>query len=219
MVEPRRLQLNAFFQSDASALDVIKIAARFHLANVHGEIGCRHLISKYLFEAPSSARAFEQKAAFRIHIQRPKERHALNVIPVKVGDEDVGRKRTVAKFALQLLAKHAETGAAIEDVNAITQPYFHAGGIASVTHILGLWSWRGTAYAPELDAHKFVTARGPDCFGDFLYLLTIESVRQLPDWFAAQVFRPEMRGPEYKNPSPIMNREALRSGGPHPLHD
>ncbi len=85
------------------------------------------------------------------------------MIPMKVGNEDVRGKWTVTKFILQLLAKHAETGAAIENVNALAQPYLHAGGVASIPHVLGLWSWRGTAYAPELNAHKFVTTRGPDC--------------------------------------------------------
>jgi hypothetical protein len=38
---------------------------------------------------------------------------------MKVGDEDVCGKGLFAEFTLQLLAKYAESGAAIEDVNAV----------------------------------------------------------------------------------------------------
>ena len=96
----------------------------------------------------------------------------------------MGGKGAVAEFTLQLLAEDAETGAAIEDVDAIAEAYFDAGGIASVAHVLGLWSWGGTAHAPELDPHRFVTARGPGCLvTSSLYLPTIGRARQLPGWF------------------------------------
>jgi hypothetical protein len=84
MVEPRGLQLDAVFNGDASALDVVKIAARLHLADIHGEIRRGHLIGQHLFEAAGSAGALEEKAALRIRIQGAEERHALNVVPMKV---------------------------------------------------------------------------------------------------------------------------------------
>ena len=68
-------------------------------------------------------------------------------------------KRAVAEFALQLLTQDAESCAAIEYVDTVTEAHFDAGGIASIAHVLGLWRWRGTAHAPELDPHRLVTAR------------------------------------------------------------
>src|SRR5580704_13044571 len=83
---------------------------------------------------------------------------------MKVGDEDVGGKRFLAEFTLQLLAQDADSGAAIEDVDAFADAYLDAGGVASIAHVLGLRGRRGTAHAPELDPHRLVTARGPDCW-------------------------------------------------------
>src|SRR5258706_16281261 len=82
---------------------------------------------------------------------------------MKVGYEDMSRKRLLAEFALKLLSEHAESGAALEDVDAVAEAHFDAGGIASIAHVLGLWGWRGTAYAPELNPHRLVTARVPGC--------------------------------------------------------
>src|ERR1700693_5664139 len=82
---------------------------------------------------------------------------------MKVRDEDVGGDWPVAEFFLQLLAEHAESSAAVEDIDAVAEAHFDAGGVASIAHVLGLWGWRGTAHAPELDPHRLATARGPDC--------------------------------------------------------
>ena len=96
----------------------------------------------------------------------------------------MGGKGTIAEFTLQLLAEHAESGAAIEDVDALAETNFDAGSITSVAHVLGLWSWGGTAHPPELDPHRFETARGPGCLTtSALYLPTTSGVRQLPGWF------------------------------------
>ncbi len=154
MVEPSGLQLDAVFKRDASALDIVKIAPRFHLADIHREVRRGHLIGEHLFEAAHPAGALEEEAALRIHIQRAEEGHALNMVPMKVRDEDVGGKGAVAEFALQLLSEDAESGAAVKDVDAVTESHFNAGGVAPIAHILGLWSWRGTTHAPELNPHR-----------------------------------------------------------------
>src|SRR5579872_2916506 len=96
----------------------------------------------------------EHKAALGTLVQRAKERHALDVIPVEMRNENVGGKRAIAELALQFLAKHTKAGAAIEDVDLISDAHFHAGGVASVAQVLGLWSGRGAAHAPKLNLHK-----------------------------------------------------------------
>src|ERR1039458_4723718 len=163
MVEPCGLHLDAVFDGDASGLDIVEVAMRRHLIESYGEVRCGHLIGQHLFEAACSGGALEEKAVLRIRIERTEERHALNMVPMKVRDEDVGGKRPVAEFALQLLAEHAESGTAVEDIDAVAETHFHTGGIASIAHVLGLWGRRRTAYAPELNPHRLVTARGPDC--------------------------------------------------------
>ena len=87
-------------------------------------------------------------------VKRAEEGNSLDVIPVKVGDEDVGGKGTVAEFALEFASEDTESGAAIKDVDLIVDPHFHAGGVASVAEILGLWSGRGPAHAPKLYLHS-----------------------------------------------------------------
>jgi hypothetical protein len=80
---------------------------------------------------------------------------------MKVRNENVRRERTVAEFALQLPAEHAESGATIEDVNTVADADFDAGGVPSIAHVLGLWSGCGTPYSPELDPHRLpARARG-----------------------------------------------------------
>src|SRR5947209_3658469 len=86
-------------------------------------------------------------------VKRAEEGHALDVIPMKVRNEDVRRERTVTEFALQFVAEDTKAGAAIEDVDLVSDAHFHAGGITSVSHVLGLWSRRGTAHAPKLHSH------------------------------------------------------------------
>ena len=97
------------------------------------------------------------ESAIRAVVERAKERHALNVIPVKVRHEDVCRKGLLPKLAFQRVTEHTKPCAAVEDVNLVSDAHFYAGGIAPIAQILGLWSGRGTTYAPKLNLHKSAT--------------------------------------------------------------
>src|ERR1035441_2157952 len=101
MVEPCGLHLDAVFDGDASGLDIVEVAMRRHLIESYGEIWCGHLIGQDLLQTSRSGGALEEKTVLRVRIQRTEERHALNMVPMKVRDEDVGGKWAVAKFALQ----------------------------------------------------------------------------------------------------------------------
>src|ERR1700741_5421690 len=92
--------------------------------------------------------------AVRTIVERAKEGHALNVVPVKVRDEDVRRKWPVAELAFQRVAEYTKSGAAVENVDLVSDAHFHAGGVASIAQVLGLWSGRGAAHAPKLNLHK-----------------------------------------------------------------
>ncbi len=76
------------------------------------------------------------------------------MIPVKVRDEDVRAERTVAELAFQSVAEHTKAGAAVENINLVSDAHFYAGGVASIAQVLGLWSGRGAAHAPKLNLHK-----------------------------------------------------------------
>jgi len=110
-------------------------------------------------------------------VEGAEKRHALNVVPMKMGNKNVGVKLAVAEFVLQLIPQHAEAGAAIEDINALSNANLDARGIAPVAQILGLWRGRRTTYAPKLDPHRF----------GWISLSNLgrrQSFRQLDWWFA-----------------------------------
>src|SRR5438270_13925489 len=90
-------------------------------------------------------------------VERTKKRHALNVVPMKMGDENMRGKRPLGEFALQFMSQYAKAGAAIEDVDLISDAHFYARGVAPVTQVLGLRSGRRAAHSPKLDAHKFLS--------------------------------------------------------------
>ena len=97
----------------------------------------------------------EGETVFRVVVERAEERDALDVVPVKMRDEDVGANRFAFGIALQLLSERAQSGAAVEDVEVVADANFDAGGVASITQVVELGSRRGPAYAPELNTHTF----------------------------------------------------------------
>jgi len=112
------------------------------------------LLDHNLFQAARAAGGMEEELTLWAVVQGTEKRHPLNVIPMKVRDEDVGGKWLWAELTLQCMAEHTESRAAVEDVDLISDANFHAGGIASVAQVLGLWSGRGAAHAPKLNSHK-----------------------------------------------------------------
>src|SRR5438270_3383215 len=92
-------------------------------------------------------------------VERTKKRHALNVVPMKMGNENMRGKRPLGEFALQFMSQYAKAGAAIEDVDLISDAHFYARGVAPVTQVLGLRSGRRAAHSPKLDAHKLLLVR------------------------------------------------------------
>ena len=102
-----------------------------------------------------AAGGVEGEAVFRVVVERAEERDALNVVPVKMRNEDVGADRFAPGVALQLLPKRTQSGAAVEDIKVVAEANFDAGGVASITQVVELGSRRGPAYAPELNTHTF----------------------------------------------------------------
>ena len=155
MVQPRGLDLDAFAHGQASVLDVVEITLRLHLVKVDGKIRRSHLLGKHLLEAAGLGGGVEGELTVGTVVQGPEKWHALNVVPVEMRNKNMRGKRPVGELAFEFVPQYAEAGAAIEDVDLISQTHFDAGGIAPIAQVLGLWSGRGAAYAPKLNSHKF----------------------------------------------------------------
>src|SRR5450755_2710236 len=94
------------------------------------------------------------EAVLAVIVQWPEEREALDVVPVKMGYENMGGNRAGVELVAEGLSQHPEAGATVEDVKVVSDAHLHAGGVAPVTHILRLRSGRRSSNSPELDPHK-----------------------------------------------------------------
>jgi hypothetical protein len=66
-----------------------------------------------------AAGGVERETVFRVVVERAEERDALDMVPVKMRDEDVGADRFAIRVALQLLSERAQSGAAVEDEEVV----------------------------------------------------------------------------------------------------
>src|SRR5216683_192908 len=156
VIEPRGLNLDSVFQVQPATIDVVKLLLRLHLAEIDGEVGGGHLLVHYLLQAADAARAMKKKLAVGTVIQWTKEWNALDVVPVKVRNEDVSGQGELllSKFVLQLLPQNAKAGATIKNVKLFADAHLDAGGIAAIAHVFRLRGRRGTTHAPKLDSHR-----------------------------------------------------------------
>src|SRR6266481_5261372 len=128
----------------------------------------------------------EEEIVFWIVVQRQKEWDALNVVPVKMRDENVGDHRFPARPFAQLLAKIAEAGSTVENINMVVNAHFHARRVAAVTQVLQLGSRSRTTHAPELHIHA-ITLRSP----------------VLPESLVLRAGSPNFRQPNFKEPTSL----------------
>ena len=94
--------------------------------------------------------------------QRLEEGQALDVIPVRVGQQDVGRDPG-SGAGHQLVAQRAQPAAGVEDhQSSVRTRYADAGGVPAIARGRGSGSRDGTAGAPELQliGHARVPERG-----------------------------------------------------------
>src|SRR5579864_9646548 len=154
VVEPCGLDLDAVAHGQASIFDIVEVALGFHLVEVDRKIGRSHLLGKNLLQPALAPEGVKDKLAAGTVVERPKKGHALDVVPMEMRNEDMRGEAPVAELALQFVPQHAESGAAVKNINLIAQAHFDAGGVASIAQVLGLWSGRGAADAPKLNSHK-----------------------------------------------------------------
>ena len=152
MIEPHGFDHHVV-QRHSALLQVVEAALGFHLTHIDRKIRGGHLFFHHPLQSAKAAGGVERETVFRVVVERAEERDALDVVPVKMRDEDVGANRFALRVALQLLPERAQSGAAVEDVEVVAEANFDAGGVASVAQVVGLGSRRGSAYAPELNSH------------------------------------------------------------------
>src|SRR5580700_7679136 len=121
MVKPRSLDLDAVLHRHASVFDTVEAALGAHLIEIDGKIGRRHLFGHDLLQAAGAVGRVKEELTLGAFVERAEERHALNVVPVKVGDEDVGREGLLAELALQFVAEAAKAGATIENIDLVAE--------------------------------------------------------------------------------------------------
>src|SRR5438477_2544438 len=95
----------------------------------------------------------KEEVVLRFVVQRPKKRDALDVVPMEVRDKHMRRHRSSVELATKLVTEHAESGAAVENVQLVTEPHFDAGGIPAVAQVFGLRSRGRAANSPEFHTH------------------------------------------------------------------
>ena len=141
-------------QLDATFPQIVKALLGLHFSQAHGKVRRSHLLFEHPFQAAGPARTMKLKTVLPVVVQGTEERNSLNVVPMKMGDENVGGNRTAIELAAEGMSQHAEARATVEDVEVVTEAHLHAGSVASVTHILRLGSGRRSANSPELNTHK-----------------------------------------------------------------
>jgi hypothetical protein len=79
---------------------------------------------------------------------RPKEREALNVVPVRVTEKQVGLNGGLLQ---KLLPEDTQPRPTVKNEPLSGNPNFDTGGIASVPHRRWSWSRHASANAPKLN--------------------------------------------------------------------
>jgi len=85
-------------------------------------------------------------------INRPEERQTLNMVPMRVGEEQGQVERLVLEFGQQGLTERPQTRAGVEDDDFVTAADFHAGSIAAKANCLRSRCRNRAAHAPEFHA-------------------------------------------------------------------
>ena len=135
----------------------IKIRELLHF-DIAGQLGERHRKIRAFHLAghgggETFARAFaaedvQPAAGF---INRRKKGQPLDVIPMRVREEQRQIERAALEFRQQRLTEFAQAGAAVQNDDVATVPDFNAGGVAAVTNGVRAGRRNRTANAPKLD--------------------------------------------------------------------
>src|SRR5262249_9494163 len=143
---------------EARALD--QLAQRhvgLHRIEGHREIGILGLRLKHRAQMRIIALPRIHEHAIALVIERREKWQALNVVPMRVADEQVNRSLALAEIAGdEILAQPADAGAGVDDDAraAVGNTHLDAGGVPSVAVGVDAGRWKRPAYPPEPDLHR-----------------------------------------------------------------
>ena len=123
----------------------------------HGEIRAFHLAGQRVDQAFARAFAAQNpQLAVRI-VNRRKKRQPLNVVPVRVRQQQRQAQRLILEFRQQRAAQRAQPRTRIKDDDVVARTHFDAGRVAAVAH-------RGRSRRGDRAAHapKFYAGGGFD---------------------------------------------------------
>src|SRR5207247_1008782 len=93
------------------------------------------------------------------HECRNKEGETLNVIPMRMADQEVNSKRSRATH--EFAPEFTNTRSAIQDNQSVVRrAEFHAGGVATVNRRLISRGWYRTPRSPKSNLHPCLRWRG-----------------------------------------------------------
>src|SRR5262245_32276340 len=116
------------------------------------EIWASHLARDDFFQGQMSMFGPQDGQLCASNIGGGKKRNTLNVIPVRMSQEQVRTYR--AWLRQQRLPQSTEASASVKDKKRVViEAHFNTGGITTVAHGGGSWCGYGPACPPEPDLH------------------------------------------------------------------
>ena len=149
MVQRKRNDLDPASLHMATGFDGVEVAARSHLIEVDGEIRLRHLAFQRFLERPSFNSGEERDVILRT-VDGDEERQTLDVIPVKVGEEEFDVQRLSRRFFHEGLAQIPDTTAGVKNEDVVRRrSNLDAGRVAAESKIFHLGSGGRAPHSPE----------------------------------------------------------------------
>jgi len=149
---------------DADVVEVHPLFADFmemplggHGFHIHGEVRVGHLAFQGALQALVFKAVGIKEELVAGTVKGFEEGDALDVVPMKVREEDAGVDGALAELAFEGAAQEAEAGAAVkEEELAAGRAEFDAGGVAADAGVFRLGGGGGAAYAPETNQHSIL---------------------------------------------------------------
>ena len=148
VVEPAGVELDAREGLHRHAAVEIMVLAILEDADRHREQRRHHRLAQHRVD----------RFVLRFQVTRPEshlaaldvgrleERHAADMVPMGVGEEDVDIRPPLFH---QPVAEVTQAGAAIDDQQVVAPPDLNAAGVAAIAHVRGRRAGDAPAYAPE----------------------------------------------------------------------
>jgi len=124
-----------------------------------GEKGTFHLAGKNVCQAVPCAFVTENAETILFFIDREKKREALNVIPMRVRQEQGDFHWRIIELGHQLATERAQAGASVENDDLALGADFDAGSVAAVADSGWAGSWNRAADAPKFQVHCLFPGR------------------------------------------------------------